>query len=461
MCINAILRCFELSSGLKVNFHKSKIGAIGVDRNEVKLYSEILHCSLMDIPFTYLGVTIGGNPSRCSFWKPVLSKIRKKLSVWKGRNLSFAGRVCLIKSVINAIPLFFLSFFKAPVGVCKEITKLQRKFLWGWGAEGSKIAWFSWENVCKAKKEGGLGIRRIDEFNKALLAKWLWRLESPETRLWKEVLDSKYVSRRLTNSSRWWNDITKVRTSDQGNNWFNANLVWKVGSGEKIKFWEDEWLDIGQLKERFESLYNNSELKDKTIDRCGRWSTEGWEWEFKWRREWFEWEKIMVEDFMTIISQVSLHQGTEDKRFWNDPPSYSFSVKSAYNKIANHTIGRGLEGFEHLWDLKVMPSALFYAWRAFSNRIATKQNLQRRGVAMEDTLCVLCGKEEETTSHILVLCEESIKVWNLCLSWLGISSVNHNDLICHFEQFSCLCLNQEGNRLWKSMWVSVVVYMEA
>lgn len=159
---------------------------------------------------------------------------------------------------------------------------------------------------------------------------------------------------------------------------------------------------------------------------------------------------------MTIISQVSLHQGTEDKRFLNDPPSYSFSVKSAYNKIANHTTGRGLEVFEHLWELKVMPSGLFYVWRAFSNRIATKQNLQRRGVAMGDTLCVLCGNEEETTSHILVLCEESIKVWNMCLSWLGISSVNHNELICHFEQFSCLCLNKEGNRLWKSMWVSVV-----
>jgi len=37
--------------------------------------------------------------------------------------------------------------------------------------------------------------------------------------------------------------------------------------------------------------------------------------------------------------------------------------------------------------------------------------LQRRGVAMRDNLCVLCGKEEEeTTSHILVSCEESFKV---------------------------------------------------
>jgi len=34
--------------------------------------------------------------------------------------------------------------------------------------------------------------------------------------------------------------------------------------------------------------------------------------------------------------------------------------------------------------------------------------------------------------------------------------VNHNDLNHHFEQFSCMCFNKEGNRLWKSLWVSVV-----
>jgi len=66
--------------------------------------------------------------------------------------------------------------------------------------------------------------------------------------------------------------------------------------------------------------------------------------------------------------------------------------------------------FEYLWNLKVMPSALFYVWRALSNRIATKQNIYKRGVTLRDTLCVLCGREEETTSHILVSCKESIKI---------------------------------------------------
>ena len=321
----------------------------------------------------------------------MLSKIRKKFSVWKGRNLSFAGRVCLIKSIINAIPLFFLSFFKVPVGVSKEITKLQRKFLWGWGTEGRKIAWTSWENICKAKEDGGLGIRCIDLFNKALLAKWIWRLGSAEKGLWKDVLESKYGLWSMTNSftpqrirykSKWWNDLSKVSISDQGDNWINSNMVWQLGSGDKIKFWEDEWLANGQLKGRYERIYNNSDLKDKTIENFGNWSTQGWEWKFSWRREWFEWERIMLEDFMENISQVSLCPIKEDRRLWNDYPSYTFSVKSAYNKIINHTSGGVPVVFEHLWKLKVMPSAQFYVWRALSDRIATKMNLHKRGVIL-------------------------------------------------------------------------------
>jgi len=137
---------------------------------------------------------------------------------------------------------------------------------------------------------------------------------------------------------------------------------------------------------------------------------------------------------------VTLQQGKEDSRLWNDPPSNIFSVKSTYNKLVNHR--SGVSVFGSLWNLKAMPSALFYVWRALLNRIATKQNLHKRGVTLGDTLCVLCGREEETTTHILLLCRESSKVWNMCFSWMGISSVNHNELNYHFEQFSCICFNQ-------------------
>jgi len=65
----------------------------------------------------------------------------------KGRLLSMAGRVCSIKSVITTLPLFYVSFFKAPISVCNKIRKLQAKFPWSWAHKGNKIAWVSWEKV--------------------------------------------------------------------------------------------------------------------------------------------------------------------------------------------------------------------------------------------------------------------------------------------------------------------------
>jgi len=92
----------------------------------------------MNVPFQYLGICVGGNPRRKSFLQPIVNKIKNKLNRWKGRFLSFAGRVCLLKSVLTSIPLYYMSIFKMSVSISEEIMKIQRKFLWGWGQKGGK-----------------------------------------------------------------------------------------------------------------------------------------------------------------------------------------------------------------------------------------------------------------------------------------------------------------------------------
>jgi len=122
--LKAILRGFEVASGLKINFHKSKLIGFNVLSSDIDCYTRTLNCSQMGNKFNYLGPEVGGNPRRKKFWEPVLCKLKSRLNVWKERFLSMADKICLIKSVITAIPLYYFSLFKAPKSVCKSIISI-------------------------------------------------------------------------------------------------------------------------------------------------------------------------------------------------------------------------------------------------------------------------------------------------------------------------------------------------
>ncbi|XP_071739104.1 uncharacterized mitochondrial protein AtMg01250-like [Rutidosis leptorrhynchoides] len=53
-----ILKCFELSSGLKVNFHKSCLYGVGVDSGDVESLANLMGCQAGKFPFMYLGLQL-------------------------------------------------------------------------------------------------------------------------------------------------------------------------------------------------------------------------------------------------------------------------------------------------------------------------------------------------------------------------------------------------------------------
>ena len=128
--VKRILRWFALILGLHINFHKSSIIGINVDDQLCLRLATSIFCRSDSLPRKYLGMPLGANPSRISTWKPVIEKFRKRLHMLKERLLSMAGRLCLIKSVVNSLPIYFMSVFKMPKGVGKLLSFIQICFLW-------------------------------------------------------------------------------------------------------------------------------------------------------------------------------------------------------------------------------------------------------------------------------------------------------------------------------------------
>ncbi|KAL9671136.1 hypothetical protein QQ045_008702 [Rhodiola kirilowii] len=129
--IRHLLRTFAVSSGLEINFKKSRCVGVGLEDVEVKKFADVLGCPMGRLPMNYLGMQVGANRGRLNTWSPILQKFKLKLASWRSANLSMAGRVVLIKSALSNLPLYYTSMYKMPVAVAQEMDKIQRRFMWG------------------------------------------------------------------------------------------------------------------------------------------------------------------------------------------------------------------------------------------------------------------------------------------------------------------------------------------
>lgn len=93
--------------------------------------ARILGFTISKLPSSYLGAPLAAAAVKHSSWKTLLDKLESKLSLWTFRALNIASRLVLIKSVLQAMPLYLFSILAAPKWVLKTIRNLQRNFLWG------------------------------------------------------------------------------------------------------------------------------------------------------------------------------------------------------------------------------------------------------------------------------------------------------------------------------------------
>jgi len=170
------LDLFSSWSGLVPNKNKSAIfisGGCPSVRNYILL---ALGFQEGKLPVRYLGVPIISSRLGKTDCIALIDRITTRAQSWAHRFLSFAGRLQLIRSVLHSIQAFWSSVFTLPVSVLDSIEKILRQFLWKGATLGRGGAKVSWDDICFPKMEGGLGIRKLKDCNRAAMMKYIWIL---------------------------------------------------------------------------------------------------------------------------------------------------------------------------------------------------------------------------------------------------------------------------------------------
>ena len=151
----------------------------------------------------------------------------------------------MLKAMLTPIPSYAMTCFEIPVSLCNRIQSVLTRFWWDDSPEKKKKCWVAWETITAPKAAGGLGVRDIQAFNTALLAKQAWRIVSKPDCLLSKILRAKYCNKTSflqveppKTASHGWRGILK------GRNLLLTNLSKVIGDGESTRIWKDPWLSM-------------------------------------------------------------------------------------------------------------------------------------------------------------------------------------------------------------------------
>lgn len=306
----------------------------------------------------YLGVpTINGRASRRDY-QYLVDKISKKLSGWKTKTLSIAGRATLAQTSLVSIPFYTMHTTRLPRAICDEVDKKVRGFLWGDTEEKKRMHLVAWEKVTKPKVEGGLGIRPMRKTNAAFLAKLGWRVLAEKDTLWSRVMRAKYCDNRCDV------DMFQAR-ADASNAWKgiveNINVVQKgvnmaVGNGRRTFFWHHRWATDEPLLS-MACPEPPVAVQDVTVD-------EMWDPNTGWKIELFA-------DYLppSKLKEIAAHELVDDEEgideiYWNGSASGKFTIKSALQLIREEGVPNipTTNGWRDIWNISVPQKICFFMW---------------------------------------------------------------------------------------------------
>jgi hypothetical protein len=118
-------------SGLKINFHKGEVVALGVDKQTEENIANMLNCKVGQLPMKYLGFPISDKRLGTGAFSGVVEKMRHRLQPWKGKNLTSRGRQILTNTLLCSMPTYLMGMFQLYGGTHQQMDSIRANFFWG------------------------------------------------------------------------------------------------------------------------------------------------------------------------------------------------------------------------------------------------------------------------------------------------------------------------------------------
>lgn len=156
--ISSILGLFCRCSRQKISEAKTRIFfSSNVDESTKSRICQLSGFQITDDLGKYLGIPILYKKVNRRSFQFVIDKVDQRLSNWKAKTLSLAGRLTLCKLVVQALPTYVMQSAWVPRSVCDVIDKRCRDFLWGDTVTVRHMHLVNWGKVCKPKAWGAWG----------------------------------------------------------------------------------------------------------------------------------------------------------------------------------------------------------------------------------------------------------------------------------------------------------------
>ncbi|GKC24530.1 RNA-directed DNA polymerase, eukaryota, reverse transcriptase zinc-binding domain protein [Tanacetum coccineum] len=158
-------------------------------------------------------------------------------------------KLLLIASVLESIHVYWDSVLLLPKAVTEDINKLLKGFLWNQGELSRGKEKIAWKNIYRPKSQGGLGLKDLGVWNKAMIVKHLWNVITDKDSLWVKWINTV----KLKGRSVWavseeindsWAGILQsfITHRDLYNVRWNDSMVVKDIMDNDVCMWLEGWI---------------------------------------------------------------------------------------------------------------------------------------------------------------------------------------------------------------------------